>query len=246
MSPTSKPSGVESATLKGAPPNKLGHARIFLPDTGFTHVEHRRNVTVLFAVGELDGTKQGDLAAWLGVTQPSVSRTTLRRRQGLTLRGPDNAEGNRWTFTLTPDKKTLVSKCRTVLGTCIGIGRCAVAGHGDDDVVLGQVGSPVAGLSQRIGPRLPMTVGPLLVAVGLALMTRVASGQGYVSVVLPAVLVFGNALVITVAPLNVTVLATVEDGRAGVGFGHQYGGSGGVAAGHRRTAGLVRYCWISW
>ena len=72
-------------------------------------------------------------------------------------------------------------------------------------------------LSQRIGPRLPMTVGPLLVAVGFALMTRVAPGQGYVAVVLPAVLVFASGLVITVAPLNVTVLAAVEDGRAGVG-----------------------------
>ena len=72
-------------------------------------------------------------------------------------------------------------------------------------------------LSQRIGPRLPMTVGPLLVAVGFALMTRVAPGQGYVTVVLPAVLVFASGLVITVAPLNVTVLAAVEDGRAGVG-----------------------------
>ena len=72
-------------------------------------------------------------------------------------------------------------------------------------------------LSQRIGPRLPMTVGPLLVAVGFALMTRVAPGQGYVRVVLPAVLVFASGLVITVAPLNVTVLAAVEDGRAGVG-----------------------------
>lgn len=72
-------------------------------------------------------------------------------------------------------------------------------------------------VSQRIGPRLPMTVGPLLVAVGFALMSRVAPGQGYVTVVLPAVLVFASGLVITVAPLNVTVLAAVEDGRAGVG-----------------------------
>ncbi len=72
-------------------------------------------------------------------------------------------------------------------------------------------------LSQRIGPRLPMTVGPLVVACGFALMSRVAPGQGYGRVVLPAVLVFASGLVITVAPLNVTVLAAVEDGRAGVG-----------------------------
>ena len=48
-------------------------------------------------------------------------------------------------------------------------------------------------------------------------MTRVRPGVGYFAVVLPAVVLFGAGLVITVAPLTATVLAAVEDTRAGVG-----------------------------
>ena len=72
-------------------------------------------------------------------------------------------------------------------------------------------------VAQRIGPRLPMTVGPLVVAAGFALLTRVQPGHSYVTVVLPGVATLGAGLVITVAPLTATVLAAVEDRRAGVG-----------------------------
>ena len=45
-----------------------------------------------------------------------------------------------------------------------------------------------------------MTVGPLLIAGGMLLMTRIAPGRGYVETVLPAVIVFGLGLAATVAP----------------------------------------------
>src|SRR5262249_39339682 len=48
-----------------------------------------------------------------------------------------------------------------------------------------------AALAQRIGPRLPMTLGPLLIAVGLTLIARIGPGDDYVSTVLPAVFVLG-------------------------------------------------------
>ena len=48
-------------------------------------------------------------------------------------------------------------------------------------------------LSARIGPRLQMSVGPLIVAAGLALFARVNGGGNYLIEVLPAVLVFGLA-----------------------------------------------------
>ena len=48
-----------------------------------------------------------------------------------------------------------------------------------------------AALSARIGPRLQMTVGPLVIAAGLALFTRVHGNGDYLTQVLPAVLVFG-------------------------------------------------------
>ena len=72
-------------------------------------------------------------------------------------------------------------------------------------------------LAQRIGPRLPMTVGPLVTAVAFTWMSRIKAGVPYLTGVLPQVLVFGVGLVITVAPLTATVLAAVEDRRAGIG-----------------------------
>ncbi len=65
-------------------------------------------------------------------------------------------------------------------------------------------------LAQRIGPRLQMTVGPLVVGVSFLLMARIEPDSGYLVSVLPAVVIFGVGLVITVAPLTATVLAAVE------------------------------------
>jgi EmrB/QacA subfamily drug resistance transporter len=80
--------------------------------------------------------------------------------------------------------------------------------------------SPRAGaLSQRIGPRIPMTIGPIIVGIGLALMTRIEAGSTYVSAVLPAALVFGFGLSLTVAPLTSAVLAAVETRHAGLASG---------------------------
>lgn len=72
-------------------------------------------------------------------------------------------------------------------------------------------------LAQRIGPRLQMTVGPLVVGASFLLMARIESGSEYLVGVLPAVLVFGVGLVITVAPVTATVLAAVEDTHVGIG-----------------------------
>ncbi|MGI8758797.1 MAG: MFS transporter [Acidimicrobiales bacterium] len=86
--------------------------------------------------------------------------------------------------------------------------------------VLMLVLSPRAGrLAQRIGPRLPMTLGPLGTAIGLVLMTRIDAGASYLGTVFPAVVVLGLGLALTVAPLTATVLAAVETGRAGVASG---------------------------
>jgi EmrB/QacA subfamily drug resistance transporter len=74
-------------------------------------------------------------------------------------------------------------------------------------------------LAARIGPRLQMTVGPLLVAAGTLLMTRVEQGAGYVPDVLPAVIVMGLGLACVVAPLTATALSAVDDRHAGVASG---------------------------
>lgn len=79
--------------------------------------------------------------------------------------------------------------------------------------------SRAGALAQRIGPRLPMTIGPLVIALGLLLFTRIAPGQSYATTVFPAALVFGLGLSFTVAPLTSTVLASVADGELGVASG---------------------------
>lgn len=80
--------------------------------------------------------------------------------------------------------------------------------------------SPRAGaLAQRIGARVPMTVGSIVAAAGLALMMRIVPGAGYPSAVLPAVVVFGLGLSTTVAPLTSAVLGAVDVNRAGLASG---------------------------
>jgi MFS family permease len=74
-------------------------------------------------------------------------------------------------------------------------------------------------LAARIGPRLQMTVGPLLVAVGILLMTGIEPGVSYWTSVLPAVLIMGLGLATTVAPLTSTALGAVDDRHAGVASG---------------------------
>lgn len=70
-------------------------------------------------------------------------------------------------------------------------------------------------LAERIGPRWPMTVGPLVMAVGMLLLLRLTADGSYVTTVLPAVVVFGAGLTLTVAPLTATVLAGVPDRYSG-------------------------------
>jgi EmrB/QacA subfamily drug resistance transporter len=71
-------------------------------------------------------------------------------------------------------------------------------------------------LAARIGPRLQMTVGPLVLALSLALFTRVGASGDYLTAVLPAVLVFGFGVAIMVAPLTATALSAAPADHAGI------------------------------
>ncbi|MFE9955000.1 MFS transporter [Micromonospora sp. NPDC005299] len=95
------------------------------------------------------------------------------------------------------------------------------------------VGSARAGaLAARIGPRLPLTVGPVVAAAGLLLLRRVGPGASYWVDVLPGVLLFGAGLTLVVAPLTASVLAAVADRFAGVasGFNNAAARAGGLLA----------------
>ncbi len=71
-------------------------------------------------------------------------------------------------------------------------------------------------LASRIGPRLQMTVGPLVIAASLLLFTRIADHGGYVIAVLPAVVVFGLGVAINVAPLTATAMSSAPAEHAGI------------------------------
>jgi hypothetical protein len=86
-------------------------------------------------------------------------------------------------------------------------------------------------LAERIGPRLPMTVGPLVAAVGFLLTRRIGPGASYLSEVLPAVGLLGLGLALTVAPLTATVLAAADPRHAGT--------ASGVNNAVARTGGLL-------
>ena len=78
--------------------------------------------------------------------------------------------------------------------------------------------SPVFGrLSARHGPRLFMSLGPMVVAAGFALMTRLDARGSYLSQLLPGVLVFGLGLAATVAPLTAAILGGIDERHAGIG-----------------------------
>jgi EmrB/QacA subfamily drug resistance transporter len=74
-------------------------------------------------------------------------------------------------------------------------------------------------LSARIGPRLPMTIGPLVAGIGALLLLQIGPGANYVTNVLPGVVVFGLGLSVLVAPLTMTVLAAAPQEHAGVASG---------------------------
>jgi EmrB/QacA subfamily drug resistance transporter len=86
-------------------------------------------------------------------------------------------------------------------------------------------------LAGRIGPRVPMTVGPLVGAAGLLLLLRVDATTSWVADVLPAVALFGAGLALTVAPLTATVLDAAPDRYAG--------SASGVNNAVARAAGLL-------
>lgn len=91
--------------------------------------------------------------------------------------------------------------------------------------------SRMGGLAQRIGPRWPLTIGPLVVAIGMLMLTRVGSDASFFFDVLPAVTVFGLGLSGIVAPVTSTALGAVPDNRAGA--------ASGVNNAVARTGGLL-------
>jgi EmrB/QacA subfamily drug resistance transporter len=86
-------------------------------------------------------------------------------------------------------------------------------------------------LASGTGPRLPMSLGPLVAGIGMLMLIRVDADAAYVTDVLPGVLVFALGLAATVAPLTATVLDSVDERHTGI--------ASGINNGLSRVAGLL-------
>ena len=92
-------------------------------------------------------------------------------------------------------------------------------------------------LAERIGPRLPMTAGPVVCACGFLLLARIGPRASYLTDVLPGVLALGLGLSLTVAPLTATALGSVDERHAGI--------ASGVNNAVARAAGLLAVAVLS-
>jgi EmrB/QacA subfamily drug resistance transporter len=74
-------------------------------------------------------------------------------------------------------------------------------------------------LAQRIGPRLQLTIGPLIAAAGLLLLSRIGPDASWAADVFPGAVIFGLGLVTFVAPLTATVMGSVSPDRVSIASG---------------------------
>jgi EmrB/QacA subfamily drug resistance transporter len=75
------------------------------------------------------------------------------------------------------------------------------------------------GLAARYGPRLPLIVGPLIIALGFTLFATLSVGGSYWSTFFPAFTVLGFGMTVSVAPLTTVVMSAVDQDRAGTASG---------------------------
>ena len=99
--------------------------------------------------------------------------------------------------------------------------------------ILLTIGSPIMGqLAARLGPRLPLTAGPLVAAAGMVLGLRIEGDVSYWTTVLPAMSVMALGMAIAVAPLTSAVLGSVEEKHVAMasGFNSAVARLGGLIA----------------
>lgn len=98
-------------------------------------------------------------------------------------------------------------------------------------IILFFLVSKVGGLSAKYGPRIFMTIGPIIAACGIGFLYFLHPGASYMTDVLPGIVLFGVGLSLLVSPLTTTVMASVGD--------HQSGIASGINNAVTRAAGLI-------
>jgi predicted MFS family arabinose efflux permease len=99
-------------------------------------------------------------------------------------------------------------------------------------LVIALGSSTMGGLAARIGPRLPLTVGPMIASIGCAMTIRITGDGSYWTTAFPALLVMSFGMAIAVAPLTTAVLSSVDPQHTGVasGFNSAIARVGGLIA----------------
>jgi MFS family permease len=86
-------------------------------------------------------------------------------------------------------------------------------------LIMGLFSSFAGRLADRIGPRLPLTIGPILAGLGLWGLGLPDPGSSYWTGVLPALIVTAVGMTLAVGPLTATVMGAVEPRHVGVASG---------------------------
>ncbi|MCP2032845.1 EmrB/QacA subfamily drug resistance transporter [Okibacterium sp. HSC-33S16] len=84
-------------------------------------------------------------------------------------------------------------------------------------LVMLVLSSRIGAWAGRIGPRLFMTIGPIVGGIGFLLMLAVGAEVNYWAQLLPGLVLFGIGLSITVAPLTSAILGAIDESQAGIG-----------------------------
>jgi EmrB/QacA subfamily drug resistance transporter len=99
-------------------------------------------------------------------------------------------------------------------------------------VLMTALSPTMGGLAQRIGPRIPLTIGPLVVAAGMAAALLITQSSSYWAGPFPTILLMAVGMTVAVAPLTASVLGSVEERHVAMasGFNSAVARTGGLIA----------------
>lgn len=98
-------------------------------------------------------------------------------------------------------------------------------------IVIGTASRLAGRLTERIGPRWPLTIGPIVTGLGFALLLRADPQASYWTSILPGMAVIALGMAGAVAPLTTAVLSSVD--------GRHTGTASGFNSAIARTGGLI-------